>query len=78
MPFERRAPRPWPIASGRDGSIEQIPAEQLRKGDLVWVSAGEIIPADGEIIEGPPRWMNRPSRANPRLSSARRVETEAQ
>ena len=35
-----------------DGSIERIPAEQLRKGDLVWVSAGEIIPGDGEIIEG--------------------------
>jgi K+-transporting ATPase ATPase B chain len=35
-----------------DGSVEQISAEKLRKGDLVWVSAGEIIPADGEIIEG--------------------------
>ena len=35
-----------------DGSIEQVPAEQLRKDDLVWVSAGEIIPADGEIIAG--------------------------
>jgi len=35
-----------------DGSIERIPAEQLRKDDLVAVSAGEIIPADGEIIEG--------------------------
>jgi K+-transporting ATPase ATPase B chain len=34
------------------GSIEQISAEQLRKDDLVWVSAGEIIPADGEIIAG--------------------------
>lgn len=35
-----------------DGAIEQIPAERLRKNDLVWVSAGELIPADGEIIEG--------------------------
>ncbi len=34
------------------GSIEQVSAEQLRKDDLVWVSAGEIIPADGEIIAG--------------------------
>jgi len=33
-------------------STEQIPADQLRKDDLVWVSAGEIIPADGEIIAG--------------------------
>jgi len=35
-----------------DGSIEAVPAEQLRKGDLVVVSAREIIPADGEIVEG--------------------------
>jgi K+-transporting ATPase ATPase B chain len=35
-----------------DGSLEKIPAEQLRKGDIVLVSGGEIIPADGEVIEG--------------------------
>ena len=35
-----------------DGSIETVPAERLRKGDLVVVSAREIIPADGEIVEG--------------------------
>jgi K+-transporting ATPase ATPase B chain len=35
-----------------DGSIEQVPAEELRKGDLIIISAGEIIAADGEIIEG--------------------------
>jgi K+-transporting ATPase ATPase B chain len=35
-----------------DGSIEKTPAERLRKGDDVLVSTGEIIPADGEIIEG--------------------------
>jgi K+-transporting ATPase ATPase B chain len=35
-----------------DASIEKIPAERLRKEDLILVSAGEIIPADGEIIEG--------------------------
>ncbi|MGA2587939.1 MAG: potassium-transporting ATPase subunit KdpB [Candidatus Aminicenantales bacterium] len=34
------------------GSVEQVPAEHLRKGDLVLVSAGEIIPSDGDIIEG--------------------------
>jgi potassium-transporting ATPase ATP-binding subunit len=31
---------------------EDIPADRLQKGDVVTVSAGEIIPADGEIIEG--------------------------
>ncbi len=34
------------------GATEQVPAEALRKGDVVVVAAGEIIPADGEIIEG--------------------------
>ena len=36
-----------------DGSgFQDVPADQLRKGDIVVVSAGEIIPADGEVIEG--------------------------
>ncbi len=35
-----------------DGSVEKVRADRLRKGDLVIVSAGEIIPTDGEIIEG--------------------------
>ena len=34
------------------GATEQVPAEMLRKGDVVIVSAGEMIPADGEVIEG--------------------------
>jgi potassium-transporting ATPase ATP-binding subunit len=34
------------------GATEQVPAEALRKGDVVIVVAEEIIPADGEIIEG--------------------------
>ena len=37
---------------GADGSVERIQAEKLRKDNIVLVSAGEIIPADGEIIEG--------------------------
>jgi K+-transporting ATPase ATPase B chain len=35
-----------------DGRVEKVQADALRKGDLVVVSAGEIIPTDGEIIEG--------------------------
>jgi potassium-transporting ATPase ATP-binding subunit len=35
-----------------DGSLERVPAPLLRKGDLVRVAAGELIPADGEIVEG--------------------------
>jgi potassium-transporting ATPase ATP-binding subunit len=34
------------------GEIEQIAANKLRKGDIVSVSAGEIIPGDGDVIEG--------------------------
>jgi K+-transporting ATPase ATPase B chain len=36
----------------KDGSLEQVPAENLRKGDVVIVSAGELIPGDGEVVEG--------------------------
>jgi potassium-transporting ATPase ATP-binding subunit len=37
----------------RNGKAEAIvPASALRKGDIVVVEAGEIIPGDGEVIEG--------------------------
>src|SRR6185369_8235102 len=35
-----------------NGKTEDIQAPQLRKDDLVLVSAGEFIPGDGEIVEG--------------------------
>ena len=35
-----------------NGTIEKVPAEQLRKGDVAVVSAGELIPGDGEVIFG--------------------------
>ena len=35
-----------------DGTSEPVPAPALKKGDIVRVSTGEIIPADGDIIEG--------------------------
>jgi K+-transporting ATPase ATPase B chain len=31
---------------------ERVPASTLRKGDIVVVEAGELIPGDGEVIEG--------------------------
>lgn len=37
---------------GKDGSETIINAVELKKGDIVLVKAGEIIPNDGEIIEG--------------------------
>ena len=36
----------------RDGKIELVPAPSLRKGDIVMVEPGDIIPGDGEVIEG--------------------------
>jgi K+-transporting ATPase ATPase B chain len=35
-----------------DGSTEQVSALELRKGDLVLAKDGEIIPSDGEIVNG--------------------------
>jgi K+-transporting ATPase ATPase B chain len=35
-----------------DGSRTTVAAATLRKNDLVYVEAGEFIPADGEIVEG--------------------------
>jgi K+-transporting ATPase ATPase B chain len=37
---------------GNDGRVEQVASSKLKSGDLVFVSAGEFIPSDGEIIEG--------------------------
>jgi K+-transporting ATPase ATPase B chain len=34
------------------GGFESVPAGELRQGDVVQVRAGELIPADGEVIEG--------------------------
>ena len=36
----------------QNGSIETVPAASLRKGDEVMVEADEIIPGDGEVVEG--------------------------
>src|ERR1700676_402044 len=35
-----------------DGTVEVIAANLLRKGDIVTVRAGEMIPGDGEVIDG--------------------------
>ncbi|MEW6587182.1 MAG: potassium-transporting ATPase subunit KdpB [Nitrospirota bacterium] len=36
----------------RDSKITTVPSSQLRKDDFVLVEAGDIIPGDGEVIEG--------------------------
>ncbi|HEX3683698.1 MAG TPA: potassium-transporting ATPase subunit KdpB [Bryobacteraceae bacterium] len=35
-----------------NGKIEIVPASKLRAGDIVIVPAGDLIPGDGEVIEG--------------------------
>jgi K+-transporting ATPase ATPase B chain len=35
-----------------NGSVQMIPASQLRKGDVVVCEPGDYIPSDGEVIEG--------------------------
>src|SRR6185312_5025764 len=49
-----RATRTTTVAHRRTdtGGTEDVPAPDLQRGDIVVVSAGEIIPADGEAIEG--------------------------
>jgi len=36
----------------RNGREERVPAPALQKGDLVVCEAGDIIPADGDVVEG--------------------------
>jgi K+-transporting ATPase ATPase B chain len=49
-----RATRTTTVAHRRTetGGMEDVPAPELKQGDVVVVSAGEVIPADGEVVEG--------------------------
>ncbi len=40
------------LSSPTTDSTRNVPASQLRVGDLVLVAAGDLIPGDGEIVEG--------------------------
>jgi potassium-transporting ATPase ATP-binding subunit len=35
-----------------NGKLEMVPASKLRAGDIVTAEAGDLIPGDGEVIEG--------------------------
>jgi K+-transporting ATPase ATPase B chain len=49
-----RATRTTTLARRRraDGTLEEVPAPDLQRGDVVVCDAGQIIPADGDVIEG--------------------------
>src|ERR1700734_3376570 len=49
-----RASRKQLMANRRnkDGTPSPVDASQLRRDDLVFVKAGELIPGDGEVVEG--------------------------
>ena len=52
---ETQAKRLLPGAAGlyeRTGLFELVHAPELRPGDIVLVEAGDLIPSDGEVIEG--------------------------
>jgi len=36
----------------KEGREDMVPATTLRRGDIVLIRAGEVIPGDGEVIEG--------------------------
>ena len=35
----------------RDGKVQDIPSEKLAPGDIVMLEAGDVIPADGRLLE---------------------------
>jgi K+-transporting ATPase ATPase B chain len=48
----RRTRSDTPARRLKNGHEEQVPATALRKGDQVVVEAGQVIPGDGDIVEG--------------------------
>ena len=60
-----------------DGSETVILSSELKKDDIVLVSAGEIIPATARSLRALLRWMSPPSQVNPLRLSGSRAEISA-
>ncbi|MGB1492859.1 MAG: heavy metal translocating P-type ATPase [Candidatus Poseidoniaceae archaeon] len=48
----KMAPSMTPASGHADSEPEQIPIDLLSKGDLIEIRSGELVPADGCIVEG--------------------------
>ncbi|NVJ02847.1 potassium-transporting ATPase subunit KdpB [Myxococcus sp. AM009] len=48
----RKLRKDTPARRWKDGREERVPAPDLRKGDEVICEAGDLIPGDGEVVEG--------------------------
>jgi K+-transporting ATPase ATPase B chain len=48
----RATKKDTPAHIQRNGSVETVSSSELRKGDIVIIREGEIVPGDGEVIEG--------------------------
>ncbi len=48
----RKTRQATPAFRLRDGQIEETVSTELRSGDLVEITAGQMVPSDGEIVEG--------------------------
>lgn len=35
----------------RDGKIQEIPSEKIVPGDIIYIEAGDVVPADGRLVE---------------------------
>ncbi|MDC0679302.1 magnesium-translocating P-type ATPase [Sorangium atrum] len=42
----------------RDGKIREVPAEEVVSGDVVLLSAGDLVPADGTLLEARDLFLN--------------------
>ena len=49
---ETPAKKVLPVGEMFVGEVQVVPSSQLKKGDVFFCEAGDIIPMDGEIIEG--------------------------
>ncbi len=54
LSFDRDYKSFFPIAVSKlvNGIVEHIPVEKMKKGDLILIHHDEIIPGDGEIVDG--------------------------